>query len=155
MRVSQLKKYAKLLAKMGLNVKKGQTVFIQAGLDQPEFVTMVVEECYKAGAKAVYVEWSHQPVGKLNAEYKSLETLSALTPWDKAKWEYKASDLSCRLFIESEDPDGMNGIDQEKMSRARRAQYPQLKPFRDAIENRHQWCIAAVPDKAWAKKVFH
>lgn len=46
MRVSQLKKYAKLLAKMGLNVKKGQTVFIQAGLDQPEFVTMVVEECY-------------------------------------------------------------------------------------------------------------
>ncbi len=55
MRVSQLKKYAKLLAKMGLNVKKGQTVFIQAGLDQPEFVTMVVEECYKAGAKAVYV----------------------------------------------------------------------------------------------------
>ena len=112
---------------MGLNVKKGQTVFIQAGLDQPEFVTMVVEECYKAGAKAVYVEWSHQPVGKLNAEYKSLETLSALTPWDKAKWEYKASDLSCRLFIESEDPDGMNGIDQEKMSRARRAQYPQLK----------------------------
>lgn len=154
MRVSQLKKYAKLLAKMGLNVKKGQTVFIQAGLDQPEFVTMVVEECYKAGAKAVYVEWSHQPVGKLNAKYKSLETLSALTPWDKAKWEYKASDLSCRLFIESEDPDGMNGIDQEKMSRARRAQYPQLKPFRDAIENRHQWCIAAVPGKAWAKKVF-
>lgn len=153
MRVSQLKKYAKLLAKMGLNVKKGQTVFIQAGLDQPEFVTMVVEECYKAGAKAVYVEWSHQPVGKLNAKYKSLETLSALTPWDKAKWEYKASDLSCRLFIESEDPDGMNGIDQEKMSQARRAQYPQLKPFRDAIENRHQWCIAAVPGKAGEKGI--
>ena len=47
MRVSQLKKYAKLIAKTGLNVKKGQTVFIQAGLDQPEFVTMVAEECYR------------------------------------------------------------------------------------------------------------
>lgn len=35
MRVSQLKKYAKLLAKMGLNVKKGQTVFIQAGWISP------------------------------------------------------------------------------------------------------------------------
>lgn len=154
MKTAQLKKYAKLIAKMGLNVKKGQSVFIQAGLDQPEFVAMVVEECYKAGAKAVYVDWSYQPVGKLNAVYRSLETLSELSPWEKAKWEYKASDLSCRLFIESEDPDGMAGIDQEKMSKARRAQYPQLKPFRDAIENRHQWCIAAVPGKAWAKKVF-
>ena len=51
MKTAQLKKYAKLIAKMGLNVKKGQSVFIQAGLDQPEFVAMVVEECYKAGAK--------------------------------------------------------------------------------------------------------
>ena len=32
--------------------------------------------------------------------------------------------------------------------------YPQVKPFRQAMENRHQWCIAAVPGKAWAKKVF-
>ncbi len=151
---AQLKKYAKLLAKTGLNVKKGQTVFIAAGLDQPEFVTMVVEECYKAGASEVYVEWSHQPVEKLSATYRSLESMSELKPWAKAKWEFKAKNYSCRLFIESEDPDGMNGVDQEKMSAARRAIYPQVKPFRLAMENRHQWCIAAVPGKAWAKKVF-
>lgn len=154
MRTSQLKKYAKLIAKTGLNVKKGQTVFISAGLDQPEFIAMVVEECYKAGAKAVYVDWSYQPVAKLNANYKTLETLSQITPWDKASWEYKAKDLSCRLFIESSDPDGMNGVDQEKMSQARRALYPEIKGYREAIENKHQWCIAAVPGKAWAKKVF-
>lgn len=154
MRTSQLKKYAKLIAKTGLNVKKGQTVFISAGLDQPEFIAMVVEECYKAGAKAVYVDWSYQPVAKLNANYKTLETLSRITPWDKASWEYKAKDLSCRLFIESSDPDGMNGVDQEKMSQARRALYPEIKGYREAIENKHQWCIAAVPGKAWAKKVF-
>ena len=154
MRKSQLQKYAKLIVKMGLNVKKGQTVFVTAGLDQPEFVTMVVEECYKAGAKAVYVDWSYQPIAKLNANYRSLETLSTLAPWVEAQWKYKAEDLSCRLFIESEDPDGMNGVDQEKMSKARRAQYPIIKPYREAMENKHQWCIAAVPGKAWAKKVF-
>ena len=154
MRKTQLQKYAKLLAKKGLNVKKGQTVFIGAGLDQPEFVTMVVEECYKAGASEVYVEWSHQPVEKLSAQNRTLESLSEMKPWVKAKWQFKAENYSCRLFIESEDPDGMNGIDQGKMSKARQALYPQLKPFRLAIENRHQWCIAAVPGKAWAKKVF-
>ncbi len=154
MRKTQLKKYATLIAKVGLNVKKGQTVFIAAGLDQPEFVAMVVEECYKAGASEVYVEWSYQPVEKLSANYRTLDSLSQMKPWVKAKWEFKAQNYSCRLFIESEDPDGMNGVDQEKMSAARRAIFPQVKPFRLAMENRHQWCIAAVPGKAWAKKVF-
>ena len=154
MRKTQLQKYAKLLAKVGLNIKKGQTVFVAAALDQPEFVTMVVEECYKAGASEVYVEWSHQPVEKLSSQYRTLESLSEMSPWVKAKWEFKAKNYSCRLFIESSDPDGMNGVDQDKMSKARQAMYPQLKPFRQAIENRHQWCIAAVPGKAWAKKVF-
>ena len=33
MRKTQLQRYAKLIARTGLNVKKGQTVFINAGLD--------------------------------------------------------------------------------------------------------------------------
>ncbi len=154
MRKAQLKKYAKLLAKVGLNVKKGQTVFIGADLDQPEFVAMVVEECYKAGASEVYVEWSYQPVERISAINRTQESLSEFKPWVKAKWEFKAKNYSCRLFIESEDPDGMNGVDQQKMSAARRALFPQIKPYRLALENKHQWCIAAVPGKAWAKKVF-
>ena len=154
MRKIQLQKYAKLIAKVGLNVKKGQTVFIGAELDQPEFVTMVVEECYKAGASEVFVEWSHQPIEKISSNARSLESLSTLKPWQKAKWEFKAQNYSCRLFIESEDPDGLSGVDQEKMSAARRALYPQVKPYRLALENKHQWCIVAVPGKAWAKKVF-
>ena len=154
MRKTQLRRYAKLLAKTGLNIKKGQTVFIAAALDQPEFVTMVVEECYKAGASEVYVEWSHQPADKISSQYRSLESLSQMSPWVKAKWEFKAQNYSCRLWIESEDPDGMNGVDQEKMSKARQAMYPQIEPYRQAMENRHQWCIAAVPGKKWAKKVF-
>ncbi len=154
MKKIQLKKYAKLIARMGINVRKGQDVFIQAELDQPEFVAMVVEECYKAGAKAVHTDFSYQPIGKINANYRSLETLSTLTPMAKAEWEYKAKHLPCRLFITSADPDGMKGIDQQKMSASQRAIYPQVKGYREAMENRHQWCIAAVPGKAWAKKVF-
>ena len=138
MRKAQLKKYAKLIAKVGLNVKKGQSVFIAAGLDQPEFVTMVVEECYKAGASEVFVEWSHQPVEKLSSNYRTLESLSEMKSWALAKWEYKAEKYACRLFIESEDPDGMSGVDQEKMSKARRALYPLIKPLREKMENKRE-----------------
>jgi aminopeptidase len=48
----------------------------------------------------------------------------------------------------------MNGIDQGKRSRVQMARFPLIKPYREATENRHQWCIAAVPSVPWAQKVF-
>ena len=56
MKKSILRNYAKLIAKMGGNVQKGQDVMILASLDQPDFVRMVVEECYALGARKVSVE---------------------------------------------------------------------------------------------------
>ena len=29
-----------------------------------------------------------------------------------------------------------------------------LKPYQDAMANRYQWCVAAVPSVGWAKKIF-
>lgn len=51
MKKSVLRAYARLIAESGVNVQKGQEVFITAGLDQPEFVAMVVEECYRRKAE--------------------------------------------------------------------------------------------------------
>ena len=42
----------------------------------------------------------------------------------------------------------------EKMAKARQLRYPILKPYLDQREGTQQWCIAAVPGAAWAKKVF-
>ncbi|MDE7214842.1 MAG: aminopeptidase, partial [Clostridia bacterium] len=147
-------KYAELVVKCGLNVQKGQEVIIRCGLDQPDFVTMCVEECYKCGAERVKVEWSYMPVSKLGYKYRSLETLSEFTAVEKAEWERKVEKLTCLLWLESDDPDGLNGTDSEKISKANQARYPFIKPYRDALENKYQWCIAAVPGKEWAQKIF-
>lgn len=61
MKKTVLRKYAQLIAQTGVNVQPGQEVFIAADLDQPEFVKMLVEECYKRRAKKVVVDWSYQP----------------------------------------------------------------------------------------------
>lgn len=149
-----LQKYAELLVRCGLNVQKGQDVIIVADLDQPEFVAMCVEECYKAGAKKVVMDWSHQKITKLHYSYQTLESLSSLEEWQLEKWRWQAKTLPCKLYIESEDPDGLSGVDQEKVSKARQGWFPLIKPYREDMENKYQWCIAAVPGKAWAKKVF-
>ena len=40
------------------------------------------------------------------------------------------------------------------MAKAQQAKYPIVKGYRDQIENKYQWCIAAVPGEKWAKKLF-
>lgn len=54
----------------------------------------------------------------------------------------------------SEDPDGLKGVNLEKMAKGRQASYQILKPYVDQRQNKEQWCIAAVPGAAWAKKIF-
>ena len=49
---------------------------------------------------------------------------------------------------------GKKGSDQEKLAKSQQAKFPVIKPYRDQIENKYQWCIAAVPGEAWAKKLF-
>ena len=154
MKKTVLREYAKLIVRCGLNVQKGQEVMILAGLDQPEFVQMVVEEAYKAKAKKVMVEWSYQPLEKLGVRYQTLKTLGTVEEWEKARQEHMCQTLPARLYLESEDPDGLKGMNMDKAAKARQMKYPILKPYRDRRENRDQWCIAAVPGAAWAKKVF-
>ena len=154
MKKTVLRKYAQLIAQTGVNVQPGQEVFIAADLDQPEFVKMLVEECYKRRAKKVVVDWSYQPLQKLHYRYRTLTTLSKLDNYEEARWQHYVDTIPCRIYLLSEDPDGLKGINQEKMAKAQQRTYPTIRKYRDQIENKYQWCIAAVPGAAWAKKLF-
>lgn len=154
MKKSILRQYAKLIVRTGVNVQKGQEVIIYAELDQPEFVQMVVEEAYKAKAKKVSVEWSYQPLEKTHIRYQSLKTLGKVEAWQEAKMQHRVDTLPCRIHLISEDPDGLKGIDMEKYAKVRQLRYPIMKPYLDKVEGAEQWCIAAVPGVAWAKKMF-
>ena len=154
MKKSVLREYAKLIVRCGLNVQKGQEVNIIADLDQPEFVKMVVEEAYKAKAKEVVVNWSYQPLEKIHARYQSVKTMGTVKEWQKARQEHYCQVLRCRLYLMSEDPDGLKGMNMKKVAAARKLSFPILKAYKDRRENKEQWCIAAVPGAAWAKKVF-
>lgn len=154
MQKTKLRRYAKLLARMGVNVQKKQDVVVTAGLDQPEFVAMVVEELYKLGARKVHVKWNYQPLQKSHVKYQTLKTLSTVDSYEEAEYQFAAEHLPARIVIISPDPDGLKGIDVAKMAKGQQACYPVIKPYREAMDGKTQWCIAAVPSAAWAKKVF-
>jgi len=155
MKKSILKKYAHLAAATGVNIQKGQDVIVNASFDQPDFVRYVVEACYKAGARHVKVEWGNTPdIEKTIIKYETVDTLAEVPSWVVERFKYYIEKNPARIYIMSEDPDGLKGVDQEKMAKFQMKRYPIVKPFIDQMENQYQWCILAVPGKAWAKKVF-
>ena len=154
MKKSLLKKYAELIVRSGLAVKKGQTVCITANVEVEPFTALVVEECYRAGAKRVLIDWTSEACSRITYKKAKKEALAEVFAYEIEKEKWKNAVLPCFLYLESDDPDAMKGIDPQKMAYVRREKMKVLFPLREERENRYQWCIAGVPSAAWAKKVF-
>ncbi len=154
MKKASLRAYARLIVRAGIHVQKGQEVLVYADLDQPEFVQMLVEEAYRAKASKVIVEWNYAPLEKIHVRHQSVKTLGTVEKWQLERQEHFCEALPARIHLVSEDPDGLKGMNMEKVAKSRQMRYPVLKPYMDRLEGAQQWCIAAVPGVAWAKKVF-
>ena len=151
---SLLKKYAELIVRTGVNVQPGQVVNLSIAVELHEFAAMITEACYKAGAKKVNIDWSSDAKGRLDFLYADTEVLSETLPWQKAKLQQMVDDLPCRIYVVSEDPDALAGIDPEKISAVTQSRSAVVRPFRNAIEGKHQWVIVAHPSVKWARKCF-
>ena len=151
---NKLRSYAELIARLGVNVQPGQEVIIRSEPEQMEFLEMLTEQCYLAGASKVTVEWRSQVLQTLDIKYQSDEVLGRVEPWEEQRLKEKSEKLPANIYLDSDDPDGLAGIDQDKWAKAQQARYKVTKPYRDAMENKYQWCVAAVPGVKWARKVF-
>ncbi len=154
MEQSRLKEYARLLARKGINVQKGEEVWINAQIDQPEFVRYVVEELYLAGASKVRVNFSDNQVARLSYKYAKTGVLAKVPNYTIAEYKYMVKHNPSLLHIVSDDPDAFKNISQTKLSKVSYYVRKKVKPYRDLMDGKYKWCIAAVPSVAWAKKVF-
>ena len=151
----KLEKYAHLIAFSGVNVQKDQNVVIRASVDNASFVRMLVEECYKAGAKWVKVDWSDPYINRTHFEYQSEETLSTVKDYMVAEQKDIYESGSCFISLTSPIPEIMKGIDSKKMMARNIAFSKAMAEFRKyTAANLTQWCVAAVSNPVWAKKVF-
>ena len=149
-----IQKYAELIVRTGANVQPGQVVQISIAVEQHAFALMLAEECYRAGAKKVNIDWTCDGQSRLNFLHADKETLSQVLPWEEAKLKQMTEDLPCRILILSEDPDALAGVDPAKLSAVMQSRSKVAMPYRTVIDGKHQWVVAAYPSGKWAKKCF-
>lgn len=154
MEQSRIKEYASLLAAKGISVEKGDEVWINVQASQYEFARLVVEECYKLGAKKVRVRFSDDKISHLTYKHMTISELSKVPEYTISEYRYMKKHLPSMLHIVSDDPDALKGINPNKIIKSSSKFRKKIKPYRDYMDGKYKWCIAAVPSKEWARVVF-
>lgn len=148
-------KMARLAVRKGVNVQKGQPLVIVASVRDASFVERCVKEAYEAGADYVDVEWADETIEKLGYTYRSMDSLQKVPQDIYDKIARMHHDGACFLHILSDGPDGMKGVDHEKITAHKMALSKKLKDLKKyTTNNEGQWSIIGLPSMEWAKTVF-
>jgi len=153
----KLQQYAELLVGVGMNVQKGQPVFIRSSVDALELTHYIVEAAYQRGASDVKVDYSDDRLTRLKFEYESQDYFqnNEVKAYDVEKRMDYVHRGAANLALITQDPDLLNGIDSDKLSTYQRQYSTAYKDYMEASQkNQFPWCVAAYPSKAWAKRVY-
>ncbi len=148
-----LSKYADVVVRVGLNLRKGQILSIRAILEDAPFIRKVTESAYKAGAKYVDVMWNDEGSARTRFEYGDPEDITYIPDWIFTRFEEYMKDGNAELAVASSDPDLFEGIDSDLLAKSRKARMQKFEPLRK-YENVANWCVVATAAPFWAKKVF-
>ncbi|RYM06870.1 aminopeptidase [Sporolactobacillus sp. THM7-7] len=151
----ELKKFAKLAIRTGVNLQKGQGLFVAAPIESAPLAHLVAEEAYKAGAKDVHVEWTDDTTSLLLFQHAPLESLKQVPEWKFYARNALVKDNYAVLNIYGPNPDLLEHIDGARVAAYTKAAGKALVPFREHLmKSKTQWSIIAYPTGAWSKKVF-
>ena len=148
-----LSKYADVVVRVGLNLRKGQRLLLRGILDDAPLMRKVAESAYKAGA--VYVEpiYTDERIARIRFEHADPESLTEVPNWMLTRYEEYYERMDAELAIHSSDPELLSGIDPDLIAKNRKASAEKFEPLRK-YENTTNWCVVATASPAWAKKVF-
>lgn len=153
--INRLQKYARLAVQSGVNLQKGQPLMISANTEVREFVRLVVDEAYAAGASDVKVRWNDEITAHSSYKYKTKEQLEEIPDYLVKEYEYYIEKGYGLIAVHATTPGLLADIDPEKLQAAAIAQNKALKMWREhTMGNRTQWCVISIPTTAWALKVF-
>ncbi|MDF2925633.1 MAG: aminopeptidase [Paenibacillaceae bacterium] len=150
-----LDRYADLVVRIGLNVKKGKTLWINANLDSAVFARKVVEKAYLAGAKNVHLDWNDEAATRTKYELAPDEAFTEVPMWKIKGMEELMEGEGSYLQIYAPNPDLLKGISPERIAAANKVSAEAHKTFRSYLyKGTNIWAMASVPTPSWAAKVF-
>jgi aminopeptidase len=153
-RSAELEQYARLAARVGINVRPGQDVSIIAEVEHAPLVRAITRAAYAEGARLVEVEYVDGHVRRARAESAADEAVGWAPPWMLQRVEEEAERETALVSVVGEpDPDLFAGLDAKRVAESTVPQ--RRRAIWTAIDRRRiPWTIVGFPTPAWAAQVF-
>ncbi len=150
-----LKQYARLVAGVGINVQKGQTVVVRCPVDCADFGRALCAACFELGAKDVVMDWRDDVCSREHWLHADDSVFDAVYPWDVEKNTQLGREGAGFISVSASDPENLRGVSTDRLRRWEEASGRDQKEFyRTMMANGFPWCVVSVPVLSWAKKVF-
>ena len=156
-----LKKYAEVIVKVGLNIRKGQRLIITNSrirgvpLHAAPLVREVTHAAYEAGARYVDVIWGDEELLRSRLQNAPRETLTEYPTWQITGLMDFVKGGDAMLTILADNPDLMAGLDPDAVAALQQVHLENYKPVGTAVSrNAINWCLVAASSPAWAAKIF-
>jgi aminopeptidase len=149
-----MKRYADLAVKVGINLKEGQNVTINALVEHAPFVREVARAAYEAGARFVDVNYGDKHVRKAMLQNAADDVLTWTPGYLIKQSEDLEADRGAVISIAGDpEPDLFADLDPVRVGNARMLDLAQ-RHVRMVGERLMSWVIVAYPNEGWAKTVF-
>lgn len=151
----KLEQYADLAVRTGVNIQKNQILVLRCPVEYADFARMIQKCAYEAGAKEVVVNWQDEKSARLRYDYAPLEVFENVPAWRASFFNDYAKQGAAFMSVLADDPEIFKGVSSEKLVASVKSSEKALKPYRECFNKSElQWNLFAVPNEAWAKKVF-
>ncbi len=147
--------YAKTILVNGAALQKGQPLLLQSEIETADFARIVMEEAYALGASDVCVIWNDEMSRRIRIDHASAESLRTFDGWMLDRSMRIAEKNGCSLNLVSPNIHIMENVDPQRMMTANRTVSGGMRPFSKLkTSSQIRWCVAAVPNRSWARDIF-
>lgn len=151
----QLEQYAELIVKVGVNIQKGQPLFVTCSVEMAQLARLVAKKAYETGASNVHIEWTDETLSRLKYENAADEVFTTYPEYEALKRNTFVEKGGAFVSIVSDNPDLLKGIDSSRLSNWQKSSGKALENFRRAMQaDQISWTVVAAAGQAWAEKVF-
>jgi aminopeptidase len=148
--------YAELIVRFGVNLQPKQSVLISAEIVARDFVVLLSDACYAAGARYVHINWIESRTARSRLLHIAEEDLEYVPEYEVVRFDQYVEEGWARIAVTGEEfPSILEDVDPQRIGRASAARAKKIRRYVDAqMSNRIPWTVVAHPTTNWAQRVF-
>ncbi|MFB9990722.1 aminopeptidase [Deinococcus oregonensis] len=151
----KLQNYARLAVQVGLGIRPGQRVLVQAPVDTAPLARLLVREAYAAGASFVDVRWDDDDVVLARFELAPEGTFETISKWRVNAETEVAEAGGAVIAIRAANPGLLATVDAARVTAHARTLAAYRKPYTaQVMTNRLNWNLISAPVAGWAQVMF-